>query len=58
VYEEVLATEEAGSAELQLLLSTEMMCDNDRGFVATLGIRDPNLVINRIVSRGFPYGSG
>jgi hypothetical protein len=54
VYGKDLAEGEAVSAELQLLLITEVIADNAAGFAATLGARDPNLAIVRIVCPDLP----
>jgi hypothetical protein len=54
VYEKALADGKAESAELQLLLIAEVIADNATGFAATLGARDPNLAIVRIVCPELP----
>jgi hypothetical protein len=53
VYDGDLAAGRAESAVLQLLLSAEVTCDNAARFAATLGARDPKLIINGIFCREF-----
>jgi hypothetical protein len=49
VYDEALAAGETELTELQLLLIGEVVADNAAGFAATLGARDPELWIYRVV---------
>jgi hypothetical protein len=53
-YENAFATGKAESVELQLRLINEVMADNAAGFAAALGVRDPKLIVSRVVCPELP----